>query len=163
WASRNPAADRRVQEKTRSLFQPDMLLQVQFYATARSANRLEPEKKLMLAILQDAVYCFQNYLPAKDEKGETIFQEAKDWILETNSNWFLSFENICEELQFHPGYIRDGLMNWKKRMSIRRLNARVYLLRPKIRRKMHGVHGSKQENAGSRKVPAVRAVSKDKP
>ncbi len=49
-------------ERVTSLFQPDTLLPDQYLDTFRRKLHLEPEKKLMLAILEDAVACFQKYL-----------------------------------------------------------------------------------------------------
>jgi hypothetical protein len=39
----------------------------------------EPEGKLILAILDDAIACFQKYALARDRKGKILFQEAEDW------------------------------------------------------------------------------------
>ena len=74
----------------------------------------EGEKELMMAVLQDAVECFQTYVLATKPREKRLFQEAEDWILEKNSDWFFSFENICETLQLHPDYIRQGLTCWKE-------------------------------------------------
>ena len=77
-------------------------------------NIHEGEKELMMAVLQDAVECFQTYVLATKPREKRLFQEAEDWILEKNSDWFFSFENICEILQLHPNYIRQGLVCWKE-------------------------------------------------
>jgi hypothetical protein len=49
-------------------FQADPLLSEQYF-TGRRNIRLEPEKRLMLAILEEAVYCFQDNYPAQHGKG----------------------------------------------------------------------------------------------
>jgi hypothetical protein len=72
------------------------------------------EERLMLAVLQDAVKCFQENVLAQYLWEKKLFQEAEDWILETNSDWLFSFESICEALQLKPDYIRRGLLSWKK-------------------------------------------------
>jgi hypothetical protein len=68
----------------------------------------------MLAVLQDAVECFQEYVVAQYPWEEKLFQEAEDWILEKNTDWPFSFENIWGTLQLHPDYIRRGLRSWKE-------------------------------------------------
>lgn len=78
----------------------------------KKKNR-EREEALMLAVLSDAIECYQKYLFAKDEKGKRLFQEAEAWILEKNSDWIFSFDNICELLCLQPDYIRQGLLCWK--------------------------------------------------
>ena len=77
-------------------------------------NIQEGEEGLMLAVLADAVEYFQKYALAEDEKGKKLFQEEEEWILEKNSDWLFSFENICEALRLDPNYIRQGLLSWKE-------------------------------------------------
>ena len=72
------------------------------------------EEKLMLAVLQDAVECFQKHVLAQYPWDKKLFQEAENWILAKNTDWSFSFENICETLQLHPGYLRQGLLRWKE-------------------------------------------------
>lgn len=45
-------------EKLASLFQPDTLLSTQYFDNLRRNNLLEPEKRLMLALLEDAIHSF---------------------------------------------------------------------------------------------------------
>jgi hypothetical protein len=71
------------------------------------------EEKLMLAVLQDAVECFQENALSEQPWEKKLFQEAEDWILAKNADWLFSFKNICETLQLNPGYIRRGLLVWK--------------------------------------------------
>jgi hypothetical protein len=59
---------------------------------------LEPEQKLMLAVLDNAIACFQKYAFTRDRKGKVLFQEAEYWVQDTNSDWPFSFANVCETL-----------------------------------------------------------------
>jgi hypothetical protein len=72
------------------------------------------EERLMLAVLQDAVECFQDYVLAQYVWEKKLFREAEDWIYEKNTDWLFSFENICETLQLNSDYIRRGLLVWKE-------------------------------------------------
>ena len=72
------------------------------------------EERLMLAVLQDAVECFQKHAMAEYLWERKLFQEAEDWILERNSDWLFSFKNICQALRLNPDYIRRGLLVWKE-------------------------------------------------
>ncbi|MGH7827783.1 MAG: hypothetical protein ACREQ7_21740 [Candidatus Binatia bacterium] len=89
-------------------------------------NIREREEGLMVAVLGDAIECYQKYFFAKDEKGKKLFQETEEWILEKNSDWFFSFDNICELLSLHPDYIRRGLLCWKEASSDRRSEIKMY-------------------------------------
>ena len=77
-------------------------------------THLDAEQELMLAVLEDAVTCFQKYLAARDKIGTRLFCEAEEWVLlQGKSDWFFSFDNICETLDLNPGYIREGLLHWR--------------------------------------------------
>ncbi|MFQ5850072.1 MAG: hypothetical protein ACE5JU_05720 [Candidatus Binatia bacterium] len=112
-----------VEEKVASMFQPDTLIHAEYYEIFRRETHLEPEKKLMLAVLDDAIACFQNYMFARDGKGESLFHEAEDWILDENSDWLFSFEHICEGLGLDPRYVRQRLLGWKKKKLLERSKA----------------------------------------
>ena len=85
------------------------------------------EERLMLAVLQDAVDCFQEHVLAQYVWEKKLFQDAEDWIFDKNTDWPFSFENICETLQLNPDYIRRGLLVWKeaKRKTTLLTNVRV--------------------------------------
>ena len=111
---------------TNSLFQPDILIMERFLETTRKKSHLEPEKDLMLAVMEDAVDCYFKNIFAKTEKEKALFRDAEDWILEENSRRFFSFDNICEILNINPQYLREGLINWKQRKlnDLPKLNTR---------------------------------------
>src|SRR5215831_17266516 len=81
-----------------SLFEPDTLLSAQYFGNLRRKTLLEPEKRLMLAILEDAINCYQDNLLAKRGREGRLFTEAEEWILEKGSDWIFSFKNICVRL-----------------------------------------------------------------
>jgi hypothetical protein len=91
----------------------------------KKKNR-EREEPLMVAILSDAIECYQKFLFAKDQKGKKLFQEAEAWILEKNSDWIFSFDNICELLCLQPDYIRQGLLCWKEASPSSRSETKIY-------------------------------------
>jgi len=97
-----------------SLFQPNTVLPAQYLETVCRKTPLEAEQKLMLAVLEDAVSCFQKYFAARDKIGTRLFHEAEEWILlQGKSDWLFSFDNICETLELNPDYIRKGLLHWR--------------------------------------------------
>lgn len=118
-----------------SLSQPDTLITAQYLETVRRKIHLGPEKRLMLAVLEDGVICFQKNLLARTGKKKKLFQEAEDWILGEGSDWLFSFENICETLGLNPRYLRKGLMDWKQRKLREQRKAKGYRLNPGPREK----------------------------
>src|SRR5512141_2804831 len=104
-----------VGERDSRLFQPDILLPSQFFVTLRRKGPQEPERRLVVAILEDAVECFHKHLFARDYKARQLFEDAEMWILSEDRDWPFSFENICELLDLNPQYLRRGLVTWKER------------------------------------------------
>ena len=100
-------------DKVLAMFQADTLIPEQFQTTYKRRAHLSPEKKLMLAMLQDAVICFQEYVRAQDKRRHGLFQEAEEWILSQDLHYFFSFENVCASLGFEASYLRQGLLRWK--------------------------------------------------
>src|SRR5215813_3266589 len=101
-----------MKENIPTLFGSDAAMPEQFAETFRS-KQLQPEKALLLAVLEDAIECFLTDHAAKDHAGKEQFQEAEEWIMQTGDDWVFSFENVCELLGFDPEYLRRGLRSAK--------------------------------------------------
>ncbi len=114
------------EEKLASLFQPDTILSAQYFETLRKKTVLEPEKRLMLALLEDAVHCFRDNLSAQTARKKKLFDETEVWIREKGGDWIFSFDQVCEALGFSPEYVRQGLLRWKERHPSKRIEARSY-------------------------------------
>lgn len=128
-----------MEERVTSLFQPDTLLPDQYFETFRRKFHLEPEKKLMLAILEDAVACFQKYFSARDGKGKALFREAEQWIEGASSTSIFAFDSVCEMLGFDPDYLRRGLVAWRDKALAQPTQAKVYQLAKRQKKSKRGV------------------------
>jgi hypothetical protein len=103
------------------LFEPDVLLPAQFFAAFRREGGLERERLLMLAVLEDAIDCYQKYSHSRDPRGRQMFDEAREWVTSSDRTWLFSFENICDTLEISAEYVRRGLREWcDKSQSSRR-------------------------------------------
>jgi hypothetical protein len=85
-------------DRIASLFQPDTLLSTQYFDNMRRRTLLEPEKRLMLAILEDAVDCFKENLSAESGRRKMLFEDAEQWVRSDGGDWVFSFDHICEAL-----------------------------------------------------------------
>lgn len=101
------------------LFQPDTILPFQYFELLRRKTYLEGEKKLMSAVLEDAVACFQKHYGARDKKGKELFHEVQEWLMDEKDDWVFSFRNICESLGINPEYLRRGLVQWREKQTSR--------------------------------------------
>ena len=59
------------------LIEPEILLPSQFFKGARSNAVLEGERRLMLAVMEDAVSCFQKYAGAKRPRSQRLFRKQR--------------------------------------------------------------------------------------
>jgi len=103
------------EEKIASLFQPDMLLSAQYFENLRRRTHFEPEKRLMLALLEDAINCYQDNLISRSGKKKRLFEDTEQWVLRTDGDWIFSFDNVCDALGLNPEYVRPALLRWKER------------------------------------------------
>ena len=101
------------EERVQELFQPDTLLPSQYFDRIRRRASFDGERRLMVAILEDAVEVYRKQAGATDRKRRQLFDDAEAWIESGDTKWIFSFENICDVLGIHAAYLRRGLRVWK--------------------------------------------------
>jgi len=90
-------------------------LSAQYFENLRRRTHFEPEKRLMLALLEDAINCYQDNLISRSGKKKRLFEDTEQWVLRTDGDWIFSFDNVCDALGLNPEYVRQGLLRWKER------------------------------------------------
>lgn len=103
--------------QSRSLFEPDVLLKDYFSVASRRGAAISSEKRLMLAVLENAVDCYRKYCFAEDAQGRQLFEEAEEWLLSTDRRSLFAFENVCEALELNPEYLRRGILAWREQTA----------------------------------------------
>lgn len=122
----------RLPNRVFSLFEPDALLPIQYLDLFRRRFPIEPEKRLMWAILEDAVEGYRSHFSGRGKPiGE--LRELECWIRDRDQRWLYSFDNICEMLGIEPQYLRRGLLEWKEK-QLARLATKEALAVPARRR-----------------------------
>jgi hypothetical protein len=102
------------------LFQPDTLLPSQYFDRVRRRVHPDGERRLMIAVLEDAVDVYRKQLAARDERGQQLFREAEEWIEDADRSWLFSYQNICDVLDIDGDYLRQGLHRLKEQARGRR-------------------------------------------
>jgi hypothetical protein len=92
------------------ILEPDVFLPSQFYGTGNLSRKLEGEKRLMIAVLKDAVECLDKYRDARSSSGRSHYLNALEWVEDKRTDWLFSFTNICDLLGFDPDYMREVLL-----------------------------------------------------
>lgn len=83
-------------------------------------------RALMLAVLEDAIACFES-------TKANLIQEAEEWI-NSNDDGIFSFNNVCETLGLDPEALRKGLKRWKAKQIGAPLEERSRLILSKGKR-----------------------------
>ena len=116
------------------LIEPEILLPSQFYDRFRGRSILEGERRLMLAVLEDGIMCYQKYAGATRPRSKRLFQEAEEWLFgDESSGWPFSFEAICEMFDLNPGYFRERLERWREQLLAQPPEARAKVARVRLR------------------------------
>ncbi|MGH7933532.1 MAG: hypothetical protein ACREQN_10235 [Candidatus Binataceae bacterium] len=96
-----------------SIFVPDVLTPEQYYDARRDDSAIAPVKRLMMAVLEDALRCFQNNCDANSGPRKRLFTEAEQWLCGEGGDGPFSFDTVCETLGIEPGFLRSGLKEWR--------------------------------------------------
>ena len=97
--------------------EPGFVIPEQVLAAFKGGAGLQPEKRLMLAVLEDAVTSYQRYALAESAAGRAEFDEAWAWMGLDDHRWPYSFLNVCRALDLDPSCIRRGLSRWRARQA----------------------------------------------
>jgi len=96
-------------EKLPGLFEPHIVLPVQYFTRLQRSAVWTGEQRLMAAVLEDAIaVCSKRGIP-KRSKGRQILRETLRWLRSNDRKWTFSFLRICEHLDLSPSAIRRGI------------------------------------------------------
>ncbi len=141
-----------------SPFSGGAILPVQYFESLKKEDpRIVPYKRLLMAVLEDAVRCFQANVGASSAKGRRLFNETELWMKSETADGPFSYVNVCETLGIDPAYLRRALMEWKTK----RLAGQIR--RPLVRRSpvmiTHRVSAPRVRNRTPRGARRARGVS----
>jgi hypothetical protein len=90
----------------------DSVLPCQLGDRLFGATRLQPEKRLQLAVLEDAVLMFHRFAGAETTRARNRLNEVRAWTSSEDTSWPFAFQAICQSLNLDPDYVRGGLLEW---------------------------------------------------
>lgn len=68
------------------------------------------ERRLMLAVLEDALDTVRKYAGASDPRQRALYHHARAWFTACEAEWPFAFAPICEALGLDPDYVRAGVL-----------------------------------------------------
>ena len=66
----------------------------------------DPERKLLFAVLVDAIQTYQKFADSKSFRGKALYEEEEAWFWSENSDPAFSFANICQVFGLNPAFFR---------------------------------------------------------
>jgi len=109
--------DRFSQEEARLFRQPDALCVDEYLHVYQGRPAETPERRLVAAILRDAIDCYLRDCFTKNRHKKRSFREAEEWFFKSDDYGVFSLENICGILNIDPGYIRRSLLQHEQQNS----------------------------------------------
>ena len=96
---------------------PESVLPAQLYDRPFGGARVQPEKRLQVAVLADAILVFHRCAGNERARPRRLFNEVEAWFAAEDADGPFSFITICHSLQFDPDYIRRGLRQWRTHLE----------------------------------------------
>lgn len=95
----------------------DTMLPAQFWA-GLGDPRTEPEKRLMIAVLEEAIALVVNDPRDGAEDRQTLVLEAERWFASDDRTAPFAFATICDVLGLDTGRVREALTGWRRRRRL---------------------------------------------
>jgi hypothetical protein len=73
---------------------------------ARGRRTLQPEQRLMAAVLKDALNLRRRGPRAAGRSARLRYAEVRRWFASNDLQWPCSFVNVCQALGFEPSAVR---------------------------------------------------------
>ncbi len=102
------------------------LLPVQYAELHRGWEPIQPERRLMLAVLSDAIVLVQSGAPRFAVRRE--IEDAERWVSSNDRAWPFSFVNVCDTLGIAFEPLRRALLRRRREFVAVRTAARRRLL-----------------------------------
>ena len=107
------------EERENFPLQMEFILPEQFFGKLRAYET--GERRLLAAVLEDAITCFQRFLFAAGQRQRRLYREAEHWIMErarpVESEGvcpYFSFDRVCDVLGLDADGVRDRLVLWRE-------------------------------------------------
>jgi hypothetical protein len=95
------------------LISGDAIAGSQYYESRKGQDENAPLRRLMLAVLGDALDCLRSGASIKPSGSRhKASHEAAAWVSDKSDENLFSFNNVCETLGIHPDALREALTSW---------------------------------------------------
>ncbi len=95
----------------------DTVLPAQFWG-ALADPRTEPEKRLMVAVVEEAIALVVNEPRSGGDERRAAVREAQRWFASDDRSAPFAFATICDVLGLDTGRVRTALAGWQRRQRL---------------------------------------------
>ena len=88
------------------LFETDATLPAQYWHAVARKDNLAPEKKLLLAVLEEAIWTYRKNIATRGP----LLHEVEEWLCAEDGKPPFSFQAICEVLELNSERLRREIM-----------------------------------------------------
>ena len=107
-----------------SALQPQVILPSQFFRRRRAEGHDESLERLMLALLADAIRCYQRNVRVRTRTRQLEFLEAESWLFKYPADGPFSVESVCAVLGADVSIVRSKLREWRQATLVGNTNIR---------------------------------------
>lgn len=135
------------EERAATPLEPDTLVPAQYFDLIGAASVFQPEKRLMLAVLEEAIATFQRHIVSDTRRSQQLAADVEEWTASDDDEWPFSFRNICAALDIEPDYLRTGMARWKEAERHRARSGKSAVYRFPFRRvngRRHSITGPRE-------------------
>ncbi|MGH7766159.1 MAG: hypothetical protein ACREQP_01785 [Candidatus Binatia bacterium] len=103
------------------LLQADASLPAQYWDTVARKDQLEPEKKLLLAVLENAIRTYRQYVFTQSR----LLHEVESWLFAEEKDHPFSFDTICDSLGLNAECVRRGILRSQSKRRVQQASPLV--------------------------------------
>jgi hypothetical protein len=108
----------------------DVRIDERYFRVYRQIKRADPERKLMFAVLVDAIQTYQKFAGSESFHGKALYRKEEAWFWSKDSDRVFSFAHICEVFGLNPAFFRWRLRQLTIIHKGRVSRGKVFQLRP---------------------------------
>jgi len=101
-------------EEKAHIFGPELILPIQYSPPRHSEGRCEGERRLMLAVLEDAVVTLKIHMRGPSVHSRRIVAEIENWLASGSRAHTFAFGTICDVLGFDVTAVRQAVKDWTR-------------------------------------------------
>jgi hypothetical protein len=102
--------------------EPETVLPEQFF---RRSGGSSPERRLMLAILEEALLDLRRSANRRTRRMRRLANEVEGWFAANDDGWPCSFLRICHALGLDAAAVRTRLARWRTEVPAQIVTLRV--------------------------------------